>query len=103
MNCSIRYLKNAFLLILLLVSMLALTLTPTLTMGVEINGFKLDDALIPATQIFSGGPDKDGIPSIDRPKLVIARDADFMDADDSIPGITIDGVGRVIAERAITA
>ena len=48
-HCA-RYLKNVFLLSLFLVS--------TLATGREIYGFKLDDALISATQIFSGGPDK---------------------------------------------
>jgi hypothetical protein len=38
--------------------------------GKEINGFELDDALIPASQIFSGGPEKNGIPSIDNPEFV---------------------------------
>jgi hypothetical protein len=60
----------------------------------EINSFELDDALIPASQIFSGGPEKDGIPSIDDPKFVKPRDADYMKDDDRVLGITIDGVSR---------
>jgi len=60
----------------------------------EINGFKLDDALIPATQIFSGGPDKDGIPSIDNPKFVKVRDADFMKDDDRVLGITLNEISK---------
>lgn len=55
----------------------------------EINGFNLDDTLIPATQIFSGGPDKDGIPSINDPKFIKVGDADFMEDDDRVLGITI--------------
>jgi hypothetical protein len=61
----------------------------------EINGFKLNDALIPPSQIFSGGPGKDGIPAIDNPKFVIVRDADFLDDNDRVLGITIDGVSKV--------
>ena len=60
----------------------------------EINGFRLDDALIPSTQIFSGGPDKDGIPSIDDPKFVKVRDADFIKDEDRVLGITINGVSK---------
>ena len=62
--------------------------------GKEINGFELDDALIPASQIFSGGPDKNGIPSIDNPEFVKPRDAGFMKNDDRVLGITINGISR---------
>ncbi|NOQ90294.1 MAG: DUF3179 domain-containing protein [Gammaproteobacteria bacterium] len=60
----------------------------------EINGFELDAALIPPEQIFSGGPDKDGIPSIDRPKFVKARDASFIKDEDRVLGITINGISK---------
>jgi hypothetical protein len=60
----------------------------------ELNGFRLDNALIPATQVFSGGPDKDGIPSIDNPKFVSVRDATFMDDGDRVLGITINGKSK---------
>jgi hypothetical protein len=60
----------------------------------EINGFELDDALIPASQIFSGGPEKDGITSIDDPKFVTPGNAGFMKDDDRVLGITIGGVSR---------
>ncbi len=62
--------------------------------GKEINGFELDDALIPASQIFSGGPEKDGIPSIDNPEFVRQGDAGFMKNDDRVLGITINGISR---------
>jgi len=39
----------------------------------EMNGFFIGpDALIPADEIHSGGPPRDGIPSIDRPKFTTA-------------------------------
>jgi len=60
----------------------------------ELNGFKLDDALIPATQIFSGGPDRDGIPSIDDPKFLKVRNVDFMEDEDRVLGIIINGVSK---------
>ena len=60
----------------------------------EINGFELDDALIPSAQIFSGGPGKDGIPSIDKPKYKKAHDADFINNDDRVLGITINGISK---------
>jgi len=60
----------------------------------ELNGFYLDDALIPSTQIFSGGPEKNGIPSIDEPKFISVRDVDFMEDSDRVLGITIGGVSK---------
>lgn len=62
--------------------------------AMEINGFVLDHALIPPAQIFSGGPDKDGIPSIDKPEFIKARDAGFIEDEDRVLGITIDGFSK---------
>lgn len=67
---------------------------PSLLEAAELNGFKLDDALIPVTQIFSGGPGKDGIPSIDSPKFASVRDASFIADSDRVLGITINGVSK---------
>ena len=74
---------------LLIVSTVALSINAK-----ELNGFELDEALIPASQIFSGGPGKDGIPSIDNPKFVSVRDAIFMDDTDRVLGITINGIAK---------
>jgi len=59
-----------------------------------LNGFDLDDATIPADAIEKGGPPRDGIPSIDRPKFLAADDADFLEGDDRILGVTLDGEAR---------
>lgn len=59
-----------------------------------INGFDLTGAIIPASQIFNGGPGKDGIPAIDKPKFVSVRKARFMKNDDRILGIEIAGIAR---------
>lgn len=37
---------------------------------------------IPLQEIFSGGPPKDGIPSIDNPKFLLSRQVDFLEDDD---------------------
>lgn len=60
----------------------------------EINGFELENALIPSTQIFSGGPGKDGIPSIDKAKFINAGDAGFLKNEDRVLGIVIKGVSK---------
>lgn len=58
------------------------------------NGFDLTNSLIPADQILQGGPPRDGIPSIDKPKFVSAASANFMKPKDRVIGITIQGESR---------
>ncbi|MFU8817641.1 MAG: DUF3179 domain-containing (seleno)protein, partial [Pseudomonadales bacterium] len=56
-----------------------------------MNGFDLSDALIPVRAIESGGPPRDGIPAINQPKFVAAPEAGFLDDDDRILGVAING------------
>lgn len=37
------------------------------------NGFDLENGLIPANEIDQGGPGRDGIPAIDKPRFVARR------------------------------
>ena len=63
--------------------------------GARKNGFVLDDALIPIRQILSGGPPRDGIPSIDKPRFVATADAGrFVRGTDRILGIKRNGVAK---------
>ena len=55
------------------------------------NGFDLHEALIPINEILSGGPPKDGIPSINSPKFVPVSEAKFMKKKDRILGIYRNG------------
>ena len=55
------------------------------------NGIK---HLVPLDKIRSGGPPKDGIPSIDDPKFVGADDATFMSDKDTVIGLEINGDAR---------
>jgi hypothetical protein len=43
------------------------------------NGFDLGGSLVPADEIHLGGPSRDGIPSIDRPKFVSGQAASFLE------------------------
>lgn len=86
-----NYFKTGLLVTILL---LALSVSVVELNAKEINGFKLDDALIPPDQIFSGGPEKDGIPSIDDPVFVMWPDAGFIKDTDRVLGITINGVSK---------
>lgn len=65
----------------------------------ETNGFDLDHALVPVDEIHAGGPVRDGIPSIDRPRFLAPRDADFLRGDDDVLGIVLGGVARAYPIR----
>ncbi|HKJ68253.1 MAG TPA: DUF3179 domain-containing protein, partial [bacterium] len=51
-------------------------------------------SLIPADEIVSVGPPRDGIPAIDNPKFVQPGEADFLRADDRVLGIVEQGTAR---------
>lgn len=78
---------------LVFLALLAFGVTAT-TPGEIKNGFRLTNALVPAEQIHSGGPARDGIPAIDNPRFVPARDAGFLDPGDRVLGITYNGISK---------
>jgi len=57
----------------------------------ETNGQK---HLIPLDKIRSGGPPKDGIPSIDDPKFAEIQDSDFVKDSDVVIGLEINGEAK---------
>ena len=59
-----------------------------------MNGFDISKALIPAEEILPGGPPRDGIPAIDHPKFIPAKDADFLGPDDRILALQIGGTAK---------
>ena len=50
--------------------------------------------IIPLDKIRSGGPPKDGIPSIDKPQFVKANEANFISDSDTVIGLEINGDAR---------
>ncbi len=48
-------------------------LVTSLSASSEKNGFDLSNSLIPDHKILSGGPDRDGIPAINHPKIFKIR------------------------------
>lgn len=58
------------------------------------NGFNLDNALIPAKEIFTGGPPRDGIPAIDHPRFVSADRASFLKERDLVLGMVYKGAAK---------
>lgn len=67
----------------------------------QMNGFELTDLRIPADEIRQGGPPRDGIPAIDRPRLVEAGEADFLADDDRVLGVTVDGIAKAYPIRIL--
>lgn len=49
---------------------------------------------VPLDEIMSGGPPKDGIPSIDNPKFVLAQKVDYLDQDTPGIAVSIEGVDK---------
>jgi len=65
-----------------------------LTVAQSKNGFDLQGSLIPIQQILGGGPAKDGIPSIDNPKFVLADKADYLQDHNPVLGMNYKGVTK---------
>jgi len=65
------------------------------------NGFVLDGASVPVSQIMGGGPGRDGIPSLDEPAFVTADKAEFLRPDDRILGVTLNDVARAYPIRIL--
>ena len=66
-----------------------------------LNGFVLDDALVPAAQIKSGGPSRDGIPALFAPNFIAANAADFLRPDDRVLGVTLNGIAKAYPIRIL--
>ncbi len=60
----------------------------------EKNGFDLMDALVDADEVLPGGPTRDGIPAIDRPRFVSADAANFSTQDERVLGVIRNGVKK---------
>ena len=56
---------------------------------------------IPLNEILSGGPGKDGIPSIDNPEFLAVSEADFMEDSDIGLGLTLNGESRFYPYRIL--
>lgn len=72
----------------------ALLLAHGAAFGERMNGFDVTGALVPVSEIHHGGPAKDGIPAIDRPRFVKASQAGFLKDDSPVLGIHLDGEAR---------
>ncbi len=69
----------------------------------SFNGFNVSNATIPTSEILSGGPGRDGIPSIDKPKFVRPSAAKFMLPDDLVVSVTIGDQTRAYPLRILVS
>ncbi|MEM8547268.1 MAG: DUF3179 domain-containing protein [Pseudomonadota bacterium] len=67
-----------------------IALTVSLSVAAQtLNGFDVSNSTLPKGSLVSGGPPRDGIPSIDEPRYVSAGDATFMQSDDVVLGLVM--------------
>lgn len=71
------------------------------TGATKMNGFDLDGALVPVDEIRSGGPPRDGIPSIDRPKFVEPAAARYLRPDDLVVSVAVGSETRAYPLRIL--
>jgi Protein of unknown function (DUF3179) len=79
---------------------LCLSITVSAVTAQTLNGFDLKGASIPVQAIERGGPPKDGIPAIDRPRFVPAAQAGLAD-DDRVLGLAHGAVARAYPVRVL--
>lgn len=70
-------------------------------LGSPVNGFDLSNSSVPTEDIHHGGPPRDGIPAIDRPRFIEAHRADFLAPEDRVLGIVRDGTAKAYAIRIL--
>jgi uncharacterized protein DUF3179 len=58
------------------------------------NGFDLSNSIVPQSEIFSGGPPRDGIPALTDPKFISVTKADWLKNDSRILGVYINGIAK---------
>jgi hypothetical protein len=56
-------------------------------------------ARVPTWAVQWGGVGKDGIPSLDDPKVVLARAADYLEPDEVVLGLVVNGEARAYPKR----
>lgn len=74
---------------------LGLVLAVGLAVGAVAPALAQEECIVPTSQIFSGGPGKDGIPALGRPKTVSVPEADlFLTPDALVLGVSLNGESR---------
>lgn len=87
--------------LLVVMNLFLLNVALSTASAASLNGFDLRDALIPSQEIFHGGPGKDGIPAIDEPRFERVSDADWLNDDDRVMGISLSGTHKAYPLRIL--
>lgn len=74
---------------------------PPRTAGAAFNGFDISNATIPTSEILRGGPPRDGIPAILKPKFVSVADATFLKDSDMVLGFIHEDEAHVYPLRIL--
>lgn len=69
--------------------------------AIQKNGFDLTGSAVPPDEIMQGGPPRDGIPAIDRPQFVKAREARFLKNSDRVLGVERGGIAKAYPVRIL--
>lgn len=68
----------------------------------SLNGFDLANLTTPVDELHPGGPPRDGVPSVDRPRFAMSVKADFIADDDYVLGVTVDGESKAYPIRILS-
>ena len=63
--------------------------------------FDLSQATVPVEEIHSGGPPKDGIPALSKPRLIAAKAATYLAAGDRVIGVAMGNEARAYPIRIL--
>ena len=63
--------------------------------------FDFSNATVPKEEIRSGGPPKDGIPALSKPKLIAAQAASYLAPEDRVIGVVMGGEARAFPLRIL--
>ena len=64
------------------------------------NGFELDTSLVSESEIYRGGPPRDGIPAIDKPTFVAAFEA-TLTVETPVMGVQLNGIAKAYPLRIL--
>jgi hypothetical protein len=70
------------------------SIVSALALYAVVTGFATQNAIVDPDRILSGGPPKDGIPALLKPKFIEAGDADYLGKDDKVIGVVVKGKAR---------
>ncbi len=78
-----------------------LSFATNLLQAMTLNGFDIEEPLVPVNEILRGGPPKDGIPAINNPKFIAKDKVSYLTPDDRVLGVEINGEAKAYPIRIL--